>query len=508
MTRPGYVQLPDNVSELNDYMCAPLNRKGLVCSECIDHFGPSVTSYGYPCSKCKNSWLGILFYLVLELLPITVFYLLILIFRIDVISPPMTCFVLYSQFVFCGLEYLADDHSAGEIMFKTFYTIRLGTKIILTLCGILRLDFFLFFLPEFCISSRLKPTHTALLGYSTAFYPLMLVLLTCICIELHDRNFRPIVCLWKPIHKCLTQLQKGWGTTNNIVNVFASFFLLAYGRVIYQTFLLVNCQCFYMVSEFAMESEVCAAYLDSNISCWSTKHLLFVIPAVLISFMFNLLPACLLVLYPSKIFRASLSRCRLDSIALNLFIDKFNCYYRDGIDGGRDMRSFSGLYFFQMVVAFTIYIATRNFIGIADHWFSKGILFWITALTIAFIKPYKKTYMNMLDSLLLANLGLLCSILSLPSEKYFKSHYVLVTQLLCLLPFVVLILYIAVYSAVSIKTLVLTKVCRGSCCAITKHSKDKARPGATRFDDPLPAEHQQLITHPSVTVISYGTRKD
>ena len=75
-------------------------------------------------------------------------------------------------------------------------------------------------------------------------------------------------------------------------------------------------------------------------------------------------------------------------------------------------------------------------------------------------------------------------------------------------PFVVLILYIAVYSAVSIKTLVLTKVCRGSCCAITKHSKDKARPGATRFDDPLPAEHQQLITHPSVTVISYGTRKD
>ena len=40
------IQLPRNLSQLNDYMCSPLNRKGLVCSECADGFGPSVTSFG------------------------------------------------------------------------------------------------------------------------------------------------------------------------------------------------------------------------------------------------------------------------------------------------------------------------------------------------------------------------------------------------------------------------------------------------------------------------------
>ena len=44
IAKPGYISLPDNISKLNDYMCGPMNRKGLVCSECIDGYGPSVTS--------------------------------------------------------------------------------------------------------------------------------------------------------------------------------------------------------------------------------------------------------------------------------------------------------------------------------------------------------------------------------------------------------------------------------------------------------------------------------
>ena len=44
----GFITLPDNVSKLNDYMCGPMNRKGLVCSECIKNFGPSVTFIWIP----------------------------------------------------------------------------------------------------------------------------------------------------------------------------------------------------------------------------------------------------------------------------------------------------------------------------------------------------------------------------------------------------------------------------------------------------------------------------
>ena len=30
-----YITLPENVSDINDFMCRPMNRKGRVCSECI-----------------------------------------------------------------------------------------------------------------------------------------------------------------------------------------------------------------------------------------------------------------------------------------------------------------------------------------------------------------------------------------------------------------------------------------------------------------------------------------
>ena len=94
-----YIQLPDNISQLNDYMCGPMNRKGRICSECIDGFAPSVTSFGYECSNCTGSWYGIPLYLFLEFVPITIFYLAVQFFQISVTSSPMTFCVMYSQAV-------------------------------------------------------------------------------------------------------------------------------------------------------------------------------------------------------------------------------------------------------------------------------------------------------------------------------------------------------------------------------------------------------------------------
>jgi len=31
-----YLELPTNISHLNDFICDPLNRKGLLCRDCLD----------------------------------------------------------------------------------------------------------------------------------------------------------------------------------------------------------------------------------------------------------------------------------------------------------------------------------------------------------------------------------------------------------------------------------------------------------------------------------------
>ena len=99
--RSGYhqMQLPQNLSLLNDFMCGPLNRKGYLCSECADCFGPSVTSFGYRCANCTDALYGVPLFLFLEFVPITVFYIICLAFQISVTSAPMPCFIMYAQII-------------------------------------------------------------------------------------------------------------------------------------------------------------------------------------------------------------------------------------------------------------------------------------------------------------------------------------------------------------------------------------------------------------------------
>ena len=237
------ILLPNNISELNPYMCGPLNRKNYLCSDCKSSYGPAIisesTSCANKCYSCKDTWYNVLLYLSLSFIPPTVFYLLILVFQVRLTSAPMTCFIMYSQLMVlafyeeCGLEFV--DSVFSHIKFTdSGTTLRTGTKILLTLYGVFNLDFFHYVLPPFCISSQLRPIHVFSLGYLSAFYPFLLILLTWLCVELHGRNFRPIVCLWRPFHGCFVCLKRGWNTKSDLIDVFASFFLLSYSKILYQ----------------------------------------------------------------------------------------------------------------------------------------------------------------------------------------------------------------------------------------------------------------------------------
>ena len=55
-TEPGFIELPSNLSELNNQICGPANRKGFLCSECVDGFGPSATSPKFKCMNCTYAF--------------------------------------------------------------------------------------------------------------------------------------------------------------------------------------------------------------------------------------------------------------------------------------------------------------------------------------------------------------------------------------------------------------------------------------------------------------------
>ena len=171
--------LPNNISELNQYMCDPLNRKDYLCSDCKSGYGPAIVSESASCANkcysCKDTWYNVLLYLSLSFIPPTVFYLLILVFQVRLTSAPVTCFIMYSQLMVlafyeeCGLE--PDDSVFSHIKFTdSGTTLRTGTKILLTLYGVFNLDFFQYVPPPFCISSQFMSSLLAIFLPFILFY--------------------------------------------------------------------------------------------------------------------------------------------------------------------------------------------------------------------------------------------------------------------------------------------------------------------------------------------------
>ena len=118
------------ISYLNDFMCGPLNHKGLLCRDCLDGFGPAVFTTGYACENCTvHSHYGIVLYLLLEMVPITAFYFFVLAFQIRVTFAPLIGFILFSQAV---VVTYSNNVSVRIMLGHTGSTCNILAKILLT----------------------------------------------------------------------------------------------------------------------------------------------------------------------------------------------------------------------------------------------------------------------------------------------------------------------------------------------------------------------------------------
>ena len=91
--------LPTDPDLLNDAMCGPYNREGLLCGRCIDGYGPAVFSFDRKCANCSEHSTGyaITLYLSLKFIPITLFFMCVLFFRINITSGPLLGYVIFCQ---------------------------------------------------------------------------------------------------------------------------------------------------------------------------------------------------------------------------------------------------------------------------------------------------------------------------------------------------------------------------------------------------------------------------
>ena len=449
--------LPRNKSDLSDELCGQWNREGQMCGQCKESFAPPVLAYDLGCMECNvtESVSGALKFVAAGLLPPTILFFLVITLRLNINSPKIIGFIFFAQLV-----------ASAPIIYRAKNTVNSFTnnssmKIMLDIAwafyGLFSLDFFYTILPPFCIPGVITSSKLFLQLF-IAVYPLLLTIFTYTLIELHARDVKIVVYLWKPFHKCFVHFRREGNIQTTIVDAFATIFQLSYVKILVACTDVITFTNLYNVSGDFVGSAY--PYLAAT-KCFYENHpwsLTRTILILIIILNMMALPVILMLLYPMRCFRKCLGKlcCSRGRTCLMLqtFMECFHGYYKDGTNGTRDCRYVAGLYFvIRMLLCFLYALATQliTFIPLASGILVTGALF------IAVLQPYKNGYKmnNITDSLFLFLGGLfVISCDWLYTGVTTHSHWVVIASCLCIA--VILILPMIYIATITIKHLYRT----------------------------------------------------
>ena len=398
-----YIQLPNSTTALDELLCAPVNRTGAFCGECRHGYAPSINSKLLSCVRCthaeiKYNWI---FYILSDILPVTIFFFIIIFFHISVTRGAGNSFVFFAQLLTTTFDINADGTIPAHQATRTLQ------HVYIVVYGIWNLDFFSAVLPNFCIGQNLNTLTVMSLRYILAVYSLLLILIFYCVVKLYEHGVQPVFCLCKPAHRFLHFFQRRWNLNRSTIDAFSTFLVLSYTKfTVVSVYLLTPSTL--LNSHGSIWGD--QLYFQGNIRYLSSEHAPFFTMAMLVMGIFVLLPPLLLLVYPLKLVEKIMARLGHHGeffkfrSRMHLFLDTFQGCFKDGTNGTRDCRYFAGLYFILRTVLFT----TFAFSGI---WFQQYIVqqlvCTIAILLFAIIRPYKKDFYNNLDAVMLGILSMI-----------------------------------------------------------------------------------------------------
>ena len=385
--------LPQRITELDKEFCGQFNRTGILCGECIEGYGISVFSNTFKCIPCEQSYKNWLIFATILFLPLTIFFVLVVLLHIGVTSGPANGFIFFSQVITIPLEVLLIQSGWKLALSGHQSTMaKVLTDLLIYPYNIWSLDFTDMSNINVCLTPSLKVVHVFTLQYASAIYPLLLVGIAYIVIELHARNCRALVCLWSPLCLMCVRLRRNWQGKTSIIDAFATFILLSYSKFIRVSISLLTPTLVYNDNGTVVDRRL---NFDPTVTFFQKEHYPYAVLAILVLATFGAIPPLLLLVYPLRSFQKCLDYCHLRSQALRTFVEAFHGCYKDGKDGGPDRRYFAGLYFVFRIIVFTIYLVTYDFYAMFT---SLVITYSILVLLVVILQPYKKKLFNVLDA--------------------------------------------------------------------------------------------------------------
>ena len=331
-------------------------------------------------------------------------FLLVIVFRPNITTAPMINNVLFCNLtVFAGRFFLwnyTHTHTLSAIL----------EKLALTLSAVWSFDTLLFLAPPLCISQRMEEIYIPYLEFLATIYPFVLLLLTYGLMQLHTRNFGPVVVLWGVLSRVFVQFYRAWNPRSSMIPAFASLFFLSYAKL---TYLIWEA---FARSPYKCDTGLPASskhlfYADPNVPYNSTKHRVSMIFSVAVAIFGFLPPLLILLVYPTKLYRQISSHISPKwRIRIKTYSELFHGSFKDGTNGTRDYRFLSVwvLLFFGFVpqlLPFLIKVVLQG-----TSLYITSIFFSTVAVLCTLLQPYKARLANAFTTGLLVTSSLLIAI--------------------------------------------------------------------------------------------------
>ena len=454
--------LPRNLSVSHIYegsrLCSFYNRKGQLCGECAENYTLPSYSYYLGCVICKNYNNGWIKFIVAAFLPLTLFYIIMIIFRISVTSSTLNAFVMVNQ-ITASPPVIRNLYSYNLVSdpYHVSYSSQFILQLFVAVITIWNLDFFRSWYGYICIHPNLNYQQILLLEYAIAIYPLFLILLTFILVKMHD-NFAFVVWLWKPFHRCLAVFRRQWNIRSYLVPTFATFIVLSYVKILNTSFEFLRPSLLYdMHGNHILQAYW---YYNGRVNMTSKSYVPILLLALFMLLLFNVFPLALLAIYPFKCFQRILDFCLSQNcrLVLQIYMDSFHGCYEDT---AHDYRHFATLY---LAVRFLNLLMSSVF----DYnvYLPAAALMFVFALAlVAKFQPYKHKRSNTVDIILL--LAIISTFIS--SSMHYVEELKLLNKIITAISALIVLGYLvflilacvfpkAIQCCKKCKTLLLTKI--------------------------------------------------
>ena len=367
-----------NVSSLNDKVCGTSR----LCGRCRSGLSTYYHSWSYRCNPSDICNIGWLFYLLTEIIPITIFFIVIIYFEVNFTVGALNRLTFYFQITESSLITNSQINHPKEI-YRLFEVYKF-------LIGI---NFFNIKEFSFCLWKNAQTLDLMAFEYVTILYSLFLVVLIIGSLRMFT------------LRRLSRKFPKLFGRNINeekaIIHGLSGFFILCYSECTkYSLFLLTP------VRLYEKGTSSLGVYFNGELQFFGPRHLIYAIPALLFLIAFGLVPPLLLISYPLcyrifgmlKIGESKFVRCLCTCIPLEKlkpFFDSFQSSFKD------EFRFFSGLYFMYRLLILTGFVCIVSY---TNYYIITISQFVIMFCIHAVIQPYKERWHNILDALMFTNL--------------------------------------------------------------------------------------------------------